>query len=368
MITNSSPPSRNDFISNALEATIRIVVLAVLVLWCFQIVRPFIIPVVWGIIIAIAVNPIYQHVTVWSGGRNRLSAFLLTVGMLLFLGVPSLYLTQTLVEKLYMLARDFQGGIIAIPPPPENIKSWPFIGEMLSNFLSVASVNLKAALEPFEPQIKTVGIWLLASAASVGLTILQFVLAFIISGILLAYAKGGHRVMHGIARRLAGDRGSEFANLAEATVHSVARGVVGVAVLQSVLAGLGFLVAGVPAAGLWAVLCLILAVAQIGIGPVIIPVVVYVFATSDTLTATLFLIWAVFVGILDNLLRPLLLGRGVDVPMAVIFLGSIGGLLLSGIIGLFIGSVILALGYKLFQAWLGADQEIAEEGEIQQQV
>ena len=137
-----------------------------------------------------------------------------------------------------------------------------------------------------------------------------------------------------------------------ATIRSVARGILGVALIQSLLAGLGFLVIGVPAAGLWALLCLLLAVVQIGILPVLIPVLVYVFSTADTLPAVMFLLWSIFVGGLDNVLKPILLGRGVNVPMAVIFVGAIGGFLLSGIIGLFVGSVILVLGYQVFLVWL----------------
>ena len=126
----------------------------------------------------------------------------------------------------------------------------------------------------------------------------------------------------------------------------------GVSVIQALLAGLGFVAAGVPGAGIWALLCLISAVVQVGVGPIVIPVIVYLFATADPVTAVLFLIWGVFIMVLDNVLKPLLLGRGVDVPMVVIFLGAIGGMLLSGIVGLFVGAIVLALGYKLFQAWL----------------
>lgn len=124
------------------------------------------------------------------------------------------------------------------------------------------------------------------------------------------------------------------------------------AVIQALLAGLGFVAAGVPGAGIWALLCLISAVIQVGVGPIVIPVIVYLFATADPVTAVLFLIWGVFIMVVDNVLKPLLLGRGVNVPMVVIFLGAIGGMLISGIVGLFVGAIVLALGYKLFQVWL----------------
>ena len=173
-----------------------------------------------------------------------------------------------------------------------------------------------------------------------------------IAGVLLVYSAQGHQLAYGISRRLVGERGDDFADLAGATIRSVARGVLGVAVIQALLAGLGFIAAGVPGAGIWAMLCLVSAVVQVGVGPIVIPVIIYVFATGDTITAVIFLVWNSMIMVLDNFLKPLLLGRGVDVPMIVIFLGAIGGMLLSGIVGLFIGAIILALGYKIFQAWL----------------
>ena len=134
----------------------------------------------------------------------------------------------------------------------------------------------------------------------------------------------------------------------------VAQGVLGVAIIQTLLAGLGFIVVGLPGAGIWAFLCLISATVQIGVGPIVIPAVIYVFMTGDTTTAVIFLIWNALILVLDNVLKPMLLGRGVDVPMAVIFLGAIGGLLAFGIVGLFVGAIVLTLGYKLFQAWIAA--------------
>ncbi len=157
---------------------------------------------------------------------------------------------------------------------------------------------------------------------------------------------------HAIARRLAGNRGARFTQLAEAVVRSVSRGILGVAMIQAVLAGLGMLVAGVPAAGLWALVVLVLATIQIGAFPVMLPAVIYVFYHASMPVAVVFLVWALFVGSIDNILKPILLGRGVSVPMIVIFIGAIGGFLGAGIIGLFVGSVILVLGYELLHAWL----------------
>ncbi len=344
-----------------MEAAIRIGLVVLWVGWCFQILRPFVIPIIWGIIIAVAIYPIYGYLRSLLKDSTRVAAILVTIGMLVILVWPAVLIGGLLVENAETVVNHLRDGTFKVPPPPQGLETWPLIGEPLSKFWNLASVNIEGALVQLEPQIMMVASWLLSVVAGIGMAILQFFVAVIIAGVLLAYSTGGHHLAHSIGRRLAGDRGAELADLAEATVRSVARGVLGVALIQSLLAGLGFFIAGIPAAGFWAFLCLILGVIQIGIGPILIPVVIYVFSTNDTVTAVLFLIWSIFVGVIDNILKPMFLGRGLEVPMVVIFMGAIGGMLLSGIIGLFIGAVVLTLGYKLFLAWLDVDQPTTEE-------
>lgn len=345
----------------ALEAIIRIGVVAVLAFWCFLIVRPFLIPLVWGIIIAVASYPLYRRIAAWVGGRPAVAAALFTLIALVVLVVPMVLLTGTLVDTAQVLAQDLSDGALTIPPPPESVAGWPVIGEPVAEFWKLATVNLAAALGQIGPQLKAAGLWLLSGAAGAGLAIAQFVFAIFIAGVLLAHAGGGGKLARSIATRLAGRRGEEFAELAQATVRSVSRGIIGVALIQAVFAGLGFLAVGIPAAGLLALICLLLAVIQIGVFPVLIPVVIYVFATADPLIAGAFAVWCLLVGLLDNILKPILLGRGVKVPMLIVFVGAIGGFLASGIIGLFVGPVILALGYVLFLAWLNAPAEPVAE-------
>jgi predicted PurR-regulated permease PerM len=342
------------FVSNALEATIRIGILILLAAWCFDIVKPFIIPIVWGIIIAVGSYPGFHSLQRALGGRRGLAAVLGTVLGLVILITPMVMLSGTLIGSAQGLARDFQEGAIAVPPPPAAVKSWPLIGDKLAAFWLQASQDLAAAAEKIAPQLKAIGSFLLSTAAGAGFGILQFLVAIVIAGVLLAHAEAGTRIAYAIATRFAGERGADFAGLAEATVRSVTRGILGVSIIQSLLAGVGFMVMGIPGAGLWALLCLLLSVVQIGILPITVPIVIYVFSTADTVSAVIFLVWSIFVGTIDNILKPILLGRGVQVPMAVIFIGAIGGFISEGIIGLFVGSVVLVLGYKLFLAWLDA--------------
>ncbi len=357
MTTEDEISKERLLLKRALEVGIRIGLLLLLVVWSFEIVRPFIVPVIWGIILAVATFPAYRRFLGVLGGRAGLAATLVTILLLLLLAGPMIMLAGTMVEGARELADQLSKGQLQIPPPPDSVATWPVIGKPLATFWNLASVNLGEALERIGPQIQAVGVWLLSAAGGVGFGILQFVFAIIISGVLLTYAKGGERAADAIAVRLMGEQGTKFADLAGATVRSVSRGILGVALIQSILAGLGFLAVGIPAAGLLALLCLFLAVIQIGIAVITIPAIIYIFATADTLVAVAFLVWSVAVTALDNVLKPILLGRGVQVPMAIIFVGAIGGFLAYGIIGLFVGSVVLALGYTLFRAWLGQIQE-----------
>jgi len=362
MTTSSEASSQQVFVSRALEAAVRIGLVFLLIAWCFQIVRPFITPIVWGAIIAIAAYPGYQWLQARLGERRKLAATLFTLVLLIVVIAPTVMLSGTLVETVKPLAVNLSEGSLKIPPPPETIKSWPVIGENLYSFWLLASHNIEAALQKIGPQIKVVGTWLLTTAAGAGFGILQFVFAIIIAGVLMPQASGGYRAAQALSTRLAGAQQTDLVDLVEKTVRSVASGILGVALIQSLLAGLGFMVAGVPAAGFWALLCLLLSVAQIGITLILIPVIIYLFNTADMVTAVGFLIWSIPVGLIDNILKPILLARGVKTPMVIIFMGAIGGFLASGIIGLFVGAVVLALSYEIFLLWLNQGLHNAQPG------
>lgn len=357
---NDSNLSTGDsiFFHRSLEATIRIGLLLIITVWCFKIVEPFIEPIIWGIIIAIAAHPLYSRLRDALGDRHKTTATIFTFAFLIIMIVPTVLLTDTLIDGIKMLVDKIKDGSLSIPPPPESLGNIMLIGEPLAKFWLLASENIHSALQQLAPVLKVIGSWLLSAATGAGIAILRFVVAIIIAGILLANSSSGNRTARAITYRLAAEKGADFADLAEATVRSVANGILGVALIQSLLAGISFMVVGLPAAGLWALLCLILSIAQIGTAPILIPVVIYLFYNADTFTAVAFLIWSIPLSLIDNILKPILLGRGVKTPMAVIFIGAIGGLLNSGVIGLFIGAVIFALGYELFLLWLNTDSSL----------
>jgi predicted PurR-regulated permease PerM len=362
MTPSQTPVDDKIFFTRVMEATVRIGLIALLAIWCFRIMEPFVVPMIWGLIIAVAAHPGYVRLRALLGGRGVLAGVLFVLIGLVVLVVPTVVLSGTLVNGVRDLIDGFDQGTIQVPPPPAGVADWPLVGEPIHTFWSEAADNLESALLDIAPQIRAAASWVLGAAAGLGLGLLQFVFAIVIAGVLLTQDEAGQRAIFAIARRLAGERGVQFAELADATVRSVTRGILGVAFIQSLLAGLGFLAVGVPAAGLWALLCLLLSTVQVGIFPVTIPILFYVFSKVDPMTFVLFLVWSIFVGALDNILKPILLGRGVAVPMAVIFVGAIGGFITSGIIGLFVGSVVLVLGYKLVLAWLYEDEALVPAG------
>jgi predicted PurR-regulated permease PerM len=351
--TSPSPSEDQQFQARTLEAAIHIGLVALLVLWTYNIVKPFILPVLWGAIIAVAIYPVFWKLQKLLGNREKLSAILLTMFALALLITPTAMLSDSLIENTELLSTTLEEGTLSIPPPPEDIMHLPLIGEQLHSIWNQASTNLGALLNKFTPQLKTAGAWLLKSAAGAGGTLIQFFISIIIAGVLLIYARSGSHTVELIAARLMGpENGKEVAELAGATIRSVAQGVLGVALIQAILAAIGLILAGVPYAGFWALLVLLLAVVQLPPLLVLGPIIVYVFMTSATVPAVIFMIWSLLVSMSDSFLKPLLLGRGMDIPTLVILLGAIGGMLLSGIIGLFVGAVVLAVSYTLFKAWL----------------
>jgi len=344
-------PTNEAAVERVVEVAIRLGIIAAMLTLCYLVVRPFLVPIAWAVIIAVAVAPGYGRLLHLLHGRRVLASVAFTVIALLLLILPVAMLSGTLVEGAQTLSQGYEKGGWHIPPAPDL--SWvPLVGSGIQSFWTDASTNLDEALRTIEPQLKKFGAWVLSFAAGAGVGVLHFVLAILIAAVILVRGEESERIIQAIAWRLAGDRGHELARLAEAVVRSVSRGIVGVALIQAILTGLGMLVAGVPAAGLWALLALLLSTIQIGVFPVLLPAVIYLFYAADTTTAVLFLLWSLFVGSLDNLLKPLLLGRGVSAPMPVVFVGAIGGFIGAGIIGLFVGPVILVLGYVLFMAWL----------------
>ena len=349
-----NPSSDRSPIRTAIEIAVYLLLILALVMWCLQIITPFISFLIWGTIIAVATHRPFLKLKAALGESNKLAITVFTViGLSVFL-VPAWMFAGSMIESGQTLKASLESGTYTIRPPNENVKEWPFVGEKVYGAWESASSNLKEFLETNHDEVSDIAGKALKSVAGIGLSILQLVAATLIAALFLANHEASTAAMRRFFRRLVGDKGDEVLQLTSATIRSITVGVLGIAVIQAVLGGAGMLVMGIPAAGVWALLILILAIAQLPPLVVLGPAIFYVFSTGDSSTtaAIIFTVWSIMVSFADAVLKPMLLGRGVEAPMPVILLGAIGGMIHSGIVGLFLGSVILALGYKLFVAWL----------------
>lgn len=286
------------------------------------------------------------------GGREKVSATLITLLLLFVIILPSVLLTKSMVEGISHVRGAIESGKAIIPPPGDRINSWPSIAKPIAEAWKSASKSLDSAIKQYSPQLRSVGAWLLTALTGIGMGVLQFIVSTIIAGILLMYAKEGNIATNKIFVRLAGKNGEKFADISKVTIIQVVKGILGVAIIQALMAGIGFWVAGVPAAGLLTVICLIFFIVQVGARLVIIPTMIYMFTVTDPLTASLYAGWMVITLLANNVLTPIMLGRGAPVPTLVIFLGSIGGFISMGFVGLFLGAVVLSIAYNLYLFWL----------------
>jgi len=349
---NNNQTNSQQSVKNFLEGSIKLSILLVMVYWCYTILSPFVALILWGAIIAIITNPLVDHVEKWLGGRNR-AAFAITIILLAIFISPSVVIIEKLAENTQQLSTQLKEGSLTVPEPNETVKSWPIIGEKLYSIWFDASLNLKALVQKHKTSLIEVSKSALGKATDAGLTILLLICAIIVAGFFMAHSEKTSKFCHQFLGRLSGEQGEHFAALASTTVRNVARGIIGVAILQAALAWIGFYAIDFPAAPLFAFLVLALSIVQINPLIVMIPTALYVFNYEDsTLIASFYLVWAIAVGLLDNILKPIIMGQGAGVPMIVIFLGVLGGFISYGFVGLFLGAVVIVLGYSLFIAWL----------------
>jgi predicted PurR-regulated permease PerM len=274
--------------------------------------------------------------------------------VLLVFIIPTWLLVSSLIGEVKELKVSYDSGALRFPPPDERVKSLPVIGEQVFNTWHSASVNLEHTIIKHKDQLIEIGKKLAEGIKSAAGGVIQIVVSLIIAGVLLAIGGVGDAVRK-FLRKLAGDSGDEFGDITVQTIRSVANGVIGEAFVLALLHGILFLLAGVPYAGLWALLIFVLAMLQMPVFLVTVPVMIYFFAEKETVSAILWTISLLLVSFSDNILTPLMLGKNAPVPMPVIFLGVIGGVMLSGFIGLFTGAIVMSLGYKMLIGWVNSN-------------
>lgn len=341
--------------NQAIEIALKLAVLALMIAWCFQILRPFILPILWGVILAIALEPVYNWFLKLTRGRVKLAAVLLTLILVGIIMIPSVFLIESAVNGLRDLKNLYDSGSLGIPSANIGVKDWPIIGSALYEAWNQAATNLEAFFVKYQDQIVEMGKFIFRSLVGTGASVIQFILSIIIAGVLLA-TPGTNKASEALFGKLAGSFGHEFVEISQNTVHNVVKGVLGVAVIQSLLIGIGFFLAGVPYSGLWLILVLTLVIIQLPPTLVTIPVIFYLFSTGADFGSIFWSVYILLAGFSDNVLKPILMGRGAVVPMLVIFLGSLGGFIAFGFIGLFVGAIVLSIAYKLIIHWLGLNK------------
>jgi len=338
-----------------IQLTIRLGLLAFLLYWSFIIAQPFIPILAWSVVLAVALYPSYNWLAQHLGGRPKLASAIVTGFALAIVIGPVTWLGLGLIDGLRTFATQLSDGTLAVPSPPDSINDWPLVGPQLFSLWDSASANLGSALREVAPRLKPLAGPVVAFAGGASLGTLKFILSVVLAGFLFPY---GARLVTGTRRiqaRLLLHRNQDFVALAGTTIRTVSQGVIGVAILQSLLAGIGFAIAGLPYAGVLAFAVLVLGILQIGSAPILIPVVIWIWVTKSFGLALLITIYLVVVGAADNVLKPILMGRGLNTPMLVIFIGVLGGTIAHGIIGLFIGPIILAVAWELMMAWIRED-------------
>ena len=338
--------------------------LLILMLWiCVKLLLPFAPLLVWSLILAVTLYPVQQKLARQLGNRPRLSASIVAILGLLLLGVPSIMLGVPLIEQLISSLIAWRTEGRSIPAPDASVKDWPLIGSALYEAWLAISDNLQGYLRSHADEVRAALSRVVSGTGGVITTVLTFAGALVIAVVIMVY---GEQSSHG-ARRIAvtlvgGERGANLQRLAVATIRSVAAGVIGVAFVQALLLGFGFLWAEIPGAGIWALVALILGIIQLPAILIVLPVLGWLwgFHEGDVVRTTMMTVYFVVAGLSDNIMKPLLLGRGVEVPMPVVLLGALGGMIWMGLIGLFLGSVILSVGYQLFWAWVAQESGLSD--------
>jgi predicted PurR-regulated permease PerM len=350
-----------------IDVYIKIVLLSLLLLWSFYIVKPFVTLIVWSLILGVALYPLYQKIIKLTNGKKKgLVTSLFILILLSLIVVPTINMASSVLDSGQELYTSFKEGTIKVPTPAPGVKEWPVIGERLYGAWVSASGDMENFIVKYKEQIANSLGWLASSFAGLMGSVALALLALIFAGVFMASAESGYVAGVQFGNRLVENKGHEFVNMCVNTIRSVVKGILLVAIIQAVLSYIGFLVIGLPAASLFALLVLIFAIIQIPPIVAMIPAIAIVFSYADSTPAIIFTIYAMLVSMSDNFLKPLLLGKGLETPMIVILIGALGGMMFQGIMGLFIGPVILSIVYQLYHAWIDEGVSDAAHGKVKE--
>jgi predicted PurR-regulated permease PerM len=343
------------------RSTLAVLCIGLLIATCLWILRPFLFSLGWAVMIVVATWPFLLTVQKRCWNKRWIAVAVMSLALILLLVIPLSFAIFTILDKagdLVVLLKSLK--TVRIAAPPDWFEKVPLISHtLIERWQQLSMISPEALSDKLAPHVNTTLKWFIGQVGNIGLLVVQFSLMIILSAVLFAQGDKAADLVCSFARRLAGDRGQEAALLSAAAIRSVALGIVGTAIVQSALGGLGLIVAGIPAVALLIAVMMMLCIAQIGPGLVLFPSVIWLYWSGQTTWATILLVWSVFVALIDNFLRPFLIKKGADLPLILIIAGVIGGLFAFGVIGLFIGPVVLAVTYTLLLAWIKG----AENGE-----
>jgi predicted PurR-regulated permease PerM len=347
--------------ATTIDLAIRLGFIGLLAYWSFRVIAPFLTIGLWSAILVVALYPLFDRLALRLTGRA--AAALVSLLCLMIVIGPVTWLGLGMVSGIRSLALSLGDGQLTVPPPPEFVRGWPVIGEGLHQLWSLATSNLKVALAETLPLLKPMGGTLLGLAQSALYGLLELLVSIVLAGCLFTRGPKLVEVLSAFVDRVLSHRGRELVLLAGATIRNVSRGVVGIAFLQAVLAGAGFLAAGIPAPGVLAFIALLLGIIQIGPTILIIPIVIWSWTAMDAVHAVAFTAYMALVSVMDNVLRPLLVARGLTTPMPVIIIGVLGGAIAYGIVGLFFGPIVLSVAWAVLVAWVqgGGNSVVGEK-------
>jgi predicted PurR-regulated permease PerM len=332
-----------------IDLAIRLGFIGFLGYWSFRVIAPFATIGLWSAILAVALYPLFDWLT--RRLSPRLAAALVTLLCMVIVVGPVTWLGFGMISGVGSLVTELN-TVPAIPLPPESVKAWPVIGERLHHLWSLAATNTKVALTEVAPMLKPIGGKLLGIAQSAFFGLLELLVAIVIAGFLFPRGPQMVDALSVFLDRALSQRGKELVQLAGATVRNVSRGVIGIALLQAVLAGAAFLAVGIPAASVLAFAALLLGILQVGPAILFLPIVVWSWTAMETTQALIFTAYMIPVGLIDNILKPILMARGLTTPMPVIMVGVIGGTIAYGIVGLFFGPIVLSVAWAVMVAWV----------------
>ncbi|MDX2429594.1 MAG: AI-2E family transporter [Bacteroides sp.] len=342
------------------DTMIRLFVVLLVIAWCMMIMYPFASIILWSLIIGLALLPLHKTLSEKIGGRPKLVSFVIVLAILAIFIVPMGIMINSLVDEVKELKVIYDQDGFNVPAPSEKVKEWPIIGESLYNSWESASQSLGQILVKYQEQLTEIGGKIAKGILGAAGDLIQILISVIIAGILLITRSTGESIRK-FFRKIAGDRGDEFADLTLSTVGSVVKGILGVAFILAVLHGILFVLADIPYAGILTLLVFVLGIIQIPTLFVSIPVVIYLFSVKEPVPAVIWSVLILVAGMADNVLKPLLLGKGASVPMLVIFIGVIGGFMLSGFLGLFTGAIVMSIGYKLYIGWVNDGSKSSQD-------